>query len=153
MPSAGEVIRATDVQKIMAAPTATASTGTVSSGTTETRDAVLGDYVFTASAGRRYRVIYDGLLMNTQTANDRYVVHIRNGGASTPDATSTLIAASAVVVTVTGTAGRPGVFVAGTFVPGAGTVTLSAFTLLATGTGNGAPVGNRELYVMDIGPQ
>jgi hypothetical protein len=65
---------------VAAAPTATASRGTASSGTTETRDAVLGDYVFTGEAGRYYQVFYNGLILSSSVAADIYQVRIRNGG-------------------------------------------------------------------------
>lgn len=151
MGNPGEVIRSTD-SSIAADPTSTSSSGTASSGTTETRDAVLGDYTFTARAGRRYRVIYDGLIMSSSVAADVYQIRIRNGGASTPTAASTLIAASQWKAQTSGGPGQETVPVGLTFVPGAGTVTLSAFTVRSSGTGVGTPLGTRELYVLDIGP-
>lgn len=139
---------------IMAAPTTTTSNGTPSSGTTETRDAVLGNYSFTAVAGRRYRAMCTNRAMNTDTANDRYAFRIRNGGASTPTAASTAVAEAQHVVTITAGSGRLSVPVIGTFVPGAGTVTLGMFTVRIAGSGICTPVTQSvatELYAEDIG--
>lgn len=134
------------------APTATSTNGTASSGTTEIRDDVLGTYSFTAEAGARYRVFYDGVALNSTVANDRYGIRIRNGGSSTPTTASTIVAESTVVIPVTGSNGRTSVPIGATFVPGAGTVTLAAFTIRLAGTGTGMPVSqpSRELYVMRV---
>jgi hypothetical protein len=76
---------------IMADPITNAGAGTPTSSTTEVRDAVLGDYVFTAVAGRRYQVVLTGG-MSSSVANDVYEVNVRDGGGSTPTSGSTLVA-------------------------------------------------------------
>jgi len=134
----------------MGTPASTSSSGTVTSGTTETRDAVLGNYVFTAVASRRYRAVLDGCGVGTSVADDAVCVRIRNGGGSTPTSASTLIASARGYVL--GTLYDPTLPVAGSFVPGAGTVTLSAFTVRLGGTGVETPSGSRQLYVVDLGP-
>lgn len=140
----------------MGAPTSTASAGTpTAGGTVEIRDAVMGNYTFTALAGRRYRVVLDGLGCNTTAAGDAVMLNIRNGGGSTPTATSTLVASSKVVLP----ASSSGMVIplSGTFVPGAGTVTLSMFTVRVGGTGvetvtaGASGVLSRELYCVDLG--
>jgi len=136
--------------KIMNDPATTALSGTTFAGT-ETLDAVLGNYVFTASAGRRYRVTYSGILVGSSVANDNYAIRIRDGGASTPTAASTLIAASQGTVVVAGGTGFAGCPVSGTFTPSAGTRTLAAFGIRIAGSGTLTPAGTRELYVEDIG--
>src|SRR6266704_5920184 len=101
MPSAGDIIDAADVNTIVgtqlgivAAPVTTVSNGTVTSGTTETRDAVLGNFVFTvaaAQAATRYRITLSGRGLSATQASERYTINFRDGGASTPTATSTLV--------------------------------------------------------------
>lgn len=136
----------------MGTPTATASAGTATSGATETRDAVLGNYAFTAVAGRRYRAVIDGLVVSG-TAGDVVGVRVRNGGGSTPTAASTQVAAAQIVPPASGGTGQQSLPVGGTFMPGAGTVTLSAFTVRISGTGAAeTPIGTRELYAVDLGP-
>lgn len=137
--------------KIMADPTTTALSGTATSGTTETRDDVLGTYVFTAAASRRYRVTLSGLLLSATNA-DLAQVTIRDGGASTPTAASTQLAFNQWKCQGTGGAGQTGVPLSATFTPSSGTRTLAAFTKLNSGTGPVTPIGTRELYVEDIGP-
>ena len=140
----------------MGAPVSTASNGTATAGgAVEIRDAVLGNYTFTAVAGRRYRAVVDGLGASTTVAGDAVVLNIRNGGASTPTAASTAVASAKAVLPASSSG--LGIALAGTFVPGAGTVTLSLFTVRVAGTGMESPtsntgVVNRELYVVDIGP-
>lgn len=136
----------------MAEPTATAATGTASTGTTEVRDAVLGNYQFVAVAGRRYQMFYNGLILSSDTAADIYQLRIRNGGGSTPSAASTLIATSQWKAQAAGGPGQESVPVSMTFVPGAGTVTLGAFIVRTAGAGIGTPVGTRELFAVDVGP-
>jgi hypothetical protein len=132
----------------MGTPTSSSTNGTSTSGATETRDAVLGNYTFTAVAGRRYRVFVDGLVVAPGTVGDLIGARVRNGGASTPTAASTLVASTQVVMTSAGL----GVTLANTFVPGAGTVTLSLFLVRASGTGIAQPQNFRELYAVDMGP-
>jgi hypothetical protein len=138
------------VDKIMADPATTALSGTVTSGTTETRDDVLGTYVFTAAASRRYRVTLSGLLLSA-VSGDLAQATIRDGGASTPTAASTLLAFNQWKCQATGGGGQTGVFLSATFTPSSGTRTLAAFTKLNAGTGPVTPIGTRELYVEDIG--
>ena len=137
----------------MGTPTATGAVGTSTVAATETRDAVLGDYVFTAVAGRRYQAVMTGLHIVATVAADIFGLRIRNGGASTPTAASTLVASTRIHTTVAG-AMYP-VPLSRTFVPGAGTVTLSVFAVRTAGTGTAVmtdPDQPRELYVVDLGP-
>lgn len=136
---------------IMADPVSTNSSGTATSGTTETRDAVLGNYVFTSEGTtRRYRVWYNPGL-STDTANDLVRVNIRDGGGSTPTSASTLLATAQIRLTALGGPGQSSLIVTGTFTAAAGTRTLSAFTVRGNGSGIETPVLQRELYVEDIG--
>jgi hypothetical protein len=135
----------------MATPTTTGSDGTATSGTTETRDAVLGNFAFTsAGTTRRYRVTWTGQL-GVSVANDLFVVNLRDGGASTPTAASTLIARGQKRFTQSGGTGEETMVVTGTFTASAGTRTISAFTVRSSGTGTATPKNTRELYVEDIG--
>lgn len=138
----------------MGAPTALIGAGTPSVGTTETRDALLGSYTFTALAGRRYQVVMSGLHSNGSVVGDYFYFNIRNGGASTPTAASALIASSQAGTLVAATAGRMAVPLSGTFNPGAGVQTLSMFTVRVGGTGVCTPISAnsaRELYCVDLG--
>jgi hypothetical protein len=161
VPSVGDAITAAQGATIaddlnggpnMGTPTSTTSNGTSTSGTTETRDVVLGSYTFTAVANRRYRAVVDGLQISGGI-NDVVGVRIRNGGNSIPVAGSTQVAQSQTMLNATGGPGQSSVPLAGTFVPGAGTVTLGVFTIRLAGAANETPVGNpRELYAVDFGP-
>lgn len=139
------------------APVSTSSNGTATSGTTETRDAVLGDYTFTVpavGATWRYKVCYLGAIANSSVVDDNYAFNIRDGGASTPTASSTLVASSRALMHTTSGAGQVTHEVMGTWVPGAGTHTLSAFMFRVAGSGVGTPVSqaqNRELFVQFVG--
>lgn len=129
-----------------------ASTGTSAATTTSTevRDTTLGNYVFTAFAGRRYRACLDGATVALGAAADIALVRIRNGGASTPTNASTLISQGTTAPGETATSiALP---MGNTFVPGAGTVTLAAFYMRVSGTGNVVLAGQRELYAVDLGP-
>jgi hypothetical protein len=137
---------------LMGAPTSTSTDGTGTSSTTDTRDAILGNYTFTAIANRRYRVTLSGMSLNGSVANDRFNYNIRDGGASTPTGASGSVAAGSVITYIVGTNGRATTHISATFTPSAGTRTLSLFVARAAGTGVGTPVGSRELYVEDIGP-
>jgi hypothetical protein len=151
---AGQILRAGAFaalfDKIMGTPASTSSAGTVTSGTTETLDAILGTYVFTAGTSRRYRATLSGLLLSA-VSGDLAVITIRDGGASTPSNTSTLITDTQWKAQASGGGGQTFCTLSGTFTPSAGTHTLAAFTKLAVGTGPVTPVHFRELYVEDIG--
>lgn len=136
----------------MPASTTSATNGTETVSTTETRDAILGNYTFTALANHSYRVVLDNAALVCTVADDQFGIRIRNGGASTPTASSTWIANTRVDVYRTGIA-IP-LAVSGKFTPGAGVQTLSAFVIRMAGTGTahlwGADLA-RALYVMDLG--
>jgi len=133
----------------MGTPATTASNGTAVA-LLDSRDAVLGNYTFTAVAGRRYRAVLDGAGLFGDTLNDVFYLRIRNGGAATPTTASTAIAVSTAIIVKTGSG--QSVPLAGTFVPGAGVQTIAMFTARASGTGTGTPTNTRELYVVDLGP-
>lgn len=123
---------------------------------TETRDAVLGNYIFAAVAGRRYRATLDTAKMSVNANNTLCVIRIRNGGASTPTAASPLIAETSYFGAVSGGPGQGGIpSLSGLFTPGAGTQTLSVFVQVTAGTGIctilSAGSLARALYVEDMG--
>jgi len=133
-------------------PTTTASNGTDTSGTTEVRDAVLGNYVFTAAAGRKYRAWWTGAT-SANVANDRVSVRIRDGGSSTPTTASTLIGETRHTITVSGGGGQTWIPpIAAVLTLTTGTHTFSAFTQRVTGSGVITPTFTRQLYVEDVGP-
>lgn len=142
---------------LMADPVSTASTGTVGVGATETFDAVMGYYQFTAVSGRRYIVIMNNLHGSGTAVADLYTLRIRNSGTSSnPTSASTLVAANAWYCPATGGGGQAGIQIGGSFVAGSsGTQTLGFSYARSAGTGNFTPVSPtglpRELYVMDSG--
>lgn len=152
---------ATGPRGLMAAPVEATANGTATSGTTDTRDAQLADYVFMASPNRRYEVVINNLIGNGSIANDIYAIRVRNGGDVTPTTASPFVGEYTWHVIATGTTGRNTIPFCRSFPsPGAGLVTLAMFVQRLTGTGVFtplAPAGDngsdaRELYVKDIGP-
>ena len=142
---------------IMGTPISTATNGTATAGgAVEIMDAVLGNYTFTAVAGRRYRAVLDGLGVDTTVAADLICVRIRNGGASAPTITSTAVAAAQSRPAVAGGTGDESVVLGNTFVPGAGVVTLGASIQRLVGTGVEMMIAiqavPRQLYAVDLGP-
>src|SRR6266536_5406483 len=117
---------------IMAAPVfSSTSPGTT---TTEAKDTQLGDYVFTAKAGRLYRVMCSGRLGST-VAGDQGDLRIRDGGVSSPTTGSTLLtAASAQFNNASG--GQQVVIGHQRNNFSAGVHTLAAFFARTAGTGN-----------------
>lgn len=134
--------------QIMAVPVSSASNSTVTVGTTETRDAVFGNYVFTAVASHRYQVFLNSVTLLANTAGDRFWCFVRNGGSSTPTSSSTLLAQALIVIPATwGNSAQ----LIGSFAPGAGTQTLSVFLVRNFGTGTAYIGSGREMYVIDLG--
>lgn len=150
-------------QGVQGTPASTSSNSTTYPANTpgiagvETRDAVLGNYVFTALANHRYRAVFENAKCGG-SANTLLTTNIRNGGASTPTNTSTLIANTVSDLRVSGGPGIIGVPVCqGLFVPGAGVQTLSIFGQMqgttAVGSANHFTTAPalRSLYVEDMG--
>lgn len=136
----------------MPAATTSAATGTITSSTTETRDAILGNYTFTALAGHSYRAVLENSCGVGSVIDDQFGIRIRNGGASTPTAASPMIGNTRIWVGVASKA-LP-CFVSGKFTPGAGVQTLSVFYVRLAGTGTMTAWGAdlpRALYVIDLG--
>jgi len=141
----------------MGAPVSTASNGTATAGgAVEIRDAVLGNYTFTAVAGRRYQVVMAGQAAGTTVVGDAVVFNVRDGGASTPTAPGSPFVASGMLVMISASTGVA-CAMSGSTITGAGVHTLSLFTRRNSGTGTETPIVagdlvNRELYVVDLGP-
>lgn len=146
-------------QGIVATPTTVVASGTPTSGTTETLDAVLGTYQCSLVAGRRYMAVMDGILGNGNTVADLFALRIRNSGTSSaPTASSTLVAETGWYCAATGSGGRTSADFTGTFVAAtSGTNTFGFFAQRIAGGGVFTPVSGlsgtlvRELYVLDIG--
>jgi hypothetical protein len=124
----------------------------------ETRDAVLGNYVFTALANHRYHALFENARCGGNGANTLLTTNIRNGGASTPTNASTLIASTVSDLRVAGGPGIIGVpTCSGLFTPGAGVQTLGIFGQMqgtaAVGSANHFTTAPalRSLYVEDMG--
>lgn len=134
--------------------TRTSSSGTATTSTTETRDAVLGDYQYTSPGGRRIRVTVSGELEISVTERVRAIVRVRDSAsASSPTNTSTpIVVEHGVELTTSGSTGRCGFSFSETYNPAAGTRTLSLFVQRNSGASAViTPVGERQLYVEDIG--
>lgn len=141
---------------IMAAALTSTSNSTTTSGTTETFDAVLGFYQFTAVSGRRYMAYLTNSMGSSNVANDLYLLRIRDSGSgSNPTSASTAVALTQWLCVATGGGGQTGVTLQGSFVSGSsGTHTLgvSATRIAGTGVFNFTS-GNlaRQLFVVDLG--
>lgn len=139
------------------APTTSNSTGTITSGTTETRDAVLGDFAFTVptvAATWRFEAIVTNVKLNFTTADDLFAITIRDGGGSSPTSASTLVAELNVMQHLSGGTGQMSWTCSGSWVPGAGVHTLSMFLVRRNGAGTAQAVAGakgRELYVKFVG--
>jgi len=138
----------------MGNPASTANAGTAAV-TGWVRDDILGNYVFTALAGRRYEVRVNNMIASSTVAGDTVLFAICNGGASTPTPGNGIVANQYVVPT-TGTWGAA-IDLCGSFVPGAGVQTLAVCLIRVNGTGTITPLSvgggaSREMYVVDLGP-
>lgn len=156
MPLAGEILTASVLSigiPTGSSPISTSTNGTVSVGTTETFDAVLGYYAPTLINGHRYQVILNGLIGNASVLADVYTIQIRNSGnATNPTSGSTLIAQSEWEAPAAGSGGRQTIAVSMTFVAsGSNVQTFGVSALRQSGTGVFTPLGTRELYVVDLG--
>lgn len=140
----------------MGAPITTVANGSAAT-TSWVQDIYSGSYAFIAVAGRRYRAILDGLQFSSTVAGDKFLFAICNGGAAVATPGAGIVANGYVVVSAAGTAGQVAVPLCGSFVPGAGTVTLSVNLIRIAGTGVGTPSSvpggvGRDLYAVDLGP-
>jgi hypothetical protein len=135
------------------APISTSSNGTVTSGTTETFDVVLSYYQFTAINGHRYEARLNGLIGNGSVVADVFTVQIRDSGnSSNPTSGSLLVAQQEWYCAAVGTAGRSAIPLSMSWVAaGSGVHTLGFSAVRVSGTGVFTPVGNRELFVIDLG--
>lgn len=130
--------------------------------TTEIKDTSVGDLIFNAVSGRRYKIGYRARIgsiagsAGTTTAD----VRIRDGLSLTPTNTSNLITGSSYLITATGGAAQVNVTAEGIADCPAdiavGPHTVAAFYLRVTGTANAVQVAQsvgqtRTLYVEDIG--
>jgi hypothetical protein len=142
----------------MATPITSSATGTPTSSTTDTRDAVLGNYVFTSEGTTRlYRATVEGLVVSGSVAADKFLLTIKDGGASTPTSASTVVAGTGWNARATGGSSQDTWILQGTFTAAAGVRTLAFFAQRQTGTGVFTPLAfsaaaPRKLYVEDIGP-
>jgi hypothetical protein len=151
MPLAGATVRAGDYG-VIGTPTTSAAAGTsTADNNTEVRDAVLGDYVFTAVAGALYVVRLAGAWIGIGTASvqSRWLIRCRDGGAATPTTASPLVHETAELMSIQGGAGQRGfAFESIPMTFSVGTHTLSMFIVRSTGTGvTGLMLNTRSLYV------
>lgn len=143
-------------QGIQAIPVSTSSGGTMTSGATETFDAVLGTYQWNAVAGRRYMVFVNNLLGGATVTGDLYELRVRNSGSSSaPTTSSTVVAFTQWYCPVNGGPGQTGIQLQGSFLaPTSGTNTIQMSAQRVAGTGVFTPVSGaftREMFVVDLG--
>lgn len=131
------------------------SSSVVSAVTVETKDGGVGDVTFTAVAGRKYRIRYT-TLVSVATANTNVFIRLRDGGASSPTTSSTLLTqGNTGMITQLGGPGQPTIVV-DQLLSGlsAGTHTVAAFYGVLSG-GTTCTLGTtpptRELNVFDEG--
>lgn len=142
---------------VNASPVNTVNNGSATSGVSEIRDDILGVYQCNLLVGRRYLAIMNGLTGNLSVAGDIFLCNIRNSGtATTPNASSTLVAQQLWTSPSSGSSGRVGIPLANSFIaPATGINTFAFFAQRASGSGVFTPVsptnGVRELYVMYLG--
>jgi hypothetical protein len=139
---------------IMADPIFTTGATSAASTGTEQKDTDLGDYTFTAKAGRLYVVHCTGRI-NSTVAGDQADVIIRDGGASSPTTASTqLTGRSYQIGNATGGQAVDLAHQRNNF--SAGVHTIAAFYKRTAGTGNvvfrQSSGAVRDLWVEDIGP-
>jgi hypothetical protein len=138
---------------IPGAAVTTGSNGTATSGTTETRDAVLGNYQFTAIANVRYRLTLAGRGPSCTVVADRFALGLRYTiGGATPTSSDTLLGHTTTwVPSVAGGNGVVTVNHSASFIPGAGLITVASFWTRLNGTGVATPTGLCEMYAEAIG--
>lgn len=129
----------------------TSSGGTVTSGTTDTLDIVLGTVTCVADGATYYRIELLNLQASTTVANDHYTMTIKDGGASTPTSASTEVARTLWRPTASGGPGQEGFYVGNTVLLSAGTHTFGVFAVRDAGTGVFSPIGNRTLLLSTAG--
>jgi hypothetical protein len=156
MPLAGEILTASVLSIGIpngSPPINTSTAGTATSGSTETFDAILGYYQFTAINGHTYQAILNGLLGNGSVVGDTYTIQIRDSGnSSNPTSGSLLVAQAEWEPQVTGSGGRISIPDSYAYVAsGSGVHTLGVSAVRLSGTGIFTPVGIRQLYVVDLG--
>ncbi len=139
---------------IMADPVFTNATASAASAGTEQKDTDLGDYTFTALAGRLYIVHCTGRI-GSSVAADQADLRIRDGDAGSPTTASTLLTARSYQIgNATGGQAVDLHHQRGNFSPGVHK--LAAFYIRTAGTGNVTfrqSTGEfRDLWVEDIGP-
>lgn len=132
----------------------TATNGTASSGTTETRDAVLGNLQVTLDTTRQYRVRATGLV-NAGTAGHRAHVTIRRVvGTGTPTTSDTLTGEWQGYVVAVGSGGRISYLVDDLFTAASNGVHTFALFCQDQDSGAMTPVSlslTRRMYVEDMG--
>jgi len=135
------------------APVSTTTNGTPTVGTTETFDAILAYYQFTAINGHRYEARCNGLIGNGSVTGDVYTLQIRDSGnSSNPTSGSLLVAQQEFYTAAAGSAGRSAIPLAMSWVAaGSGVHTIGVSAVRVSGTGVFTPVGYRELFVVDLG--
>jgi hypothetical protein len=127
------------------------ASGTITSGTTDTMDIVLGTVSCVADGSTYYRIELLNLQASSSVANDHYVITIKDGGASTPTTLSTEIARTLWRDQASGGPGQEGFYVGNTVLLSAGTHTFGMFAQRDAGTGIFSPIGNRTLLVSTAG--
>lgn len=153
--SAGNRLTANDLMRLpqTIARVRTAAAGTVSSGTTDTLDAVLGTVAVVADGVSFYRIEVENMIGAASSAGtDPASFRIRDGGASAPTAASTEIAQTPWKTQAVGGTGQEGIKLGATVQLSAGTHTFGLFSQRTAGAStNFQPAGDRSLVVSIVG--
>lgn len=156
MPAAGENLSASVLSVGLPfnnSPLFSNAIGTPSTGTTEVFDVVLGYYQAFLILGHWYRVVIDGLIGNSGATADNYLLQIRNSqSSSNPTTSSTSVASTMWFSPGVGTLGRTNASFSMPFQCVSGGFNTFGFSSQRiTGSSVFSPVGNRALYVEDMG--
>lgn len=144
------LILSVPIKTIRAFELVSSDSGTTS-GTTELKDSAVADLTFTAISGHRYEVVLAGRGLKAGTAGDRFSIHFRDGGGSSPGTGSTLWGHDITKVVPAATV-VDSFHLSATDTPTAGTHTLGVFIQRVSGTGTISMSGSGEFYVRDCGP-
>jgi hypothetical protein len=133
---------------------ATSASGTVSSGTTETFDAVIGNIQIVADGNTQYVIESTNAIFAGTVVADHFLCRIRDGGAAAPTTGTpgTAVAITPIRVAATSGAGQEGFIVRNRFTPTAGTHIFGLSLTRDSGTGTLQLTGDRQFIISTAGP-
>lgn len=132
----------------------TVTDGTISSGTTDTLDAIMGTIQIVADGNTNYEIsLRNAFIAASGSGVDHCLARIRDGGASTPTSASTEIALWPFQPNGVSSLGQEGAVLSVVVTPSAGTHTYGCFIQRSGGTStNFNFIGTRQLVAETAGP-